>query len=186
MYVKKILTILYSVFISQKFRECGRGFRIHFPSILNCPSRIKIGADVTIGTHCWLNCTHASQEEIALEVGDGCHIGRFVHINAWEKVVLEPNVLLADRVHISDMSHVYSDPVVPVMNQGTEFRKPVIVKSGAWIGIGAVILPGVTIGRNAVIGANAVLTRDVPDYHSAMGVPASIFRPLSPGEHSSP
>lgn len=179
MYIKKIFTILYSLVLRQKFHDCGRGFRIHFPSILNCPSRMKIGANVTIGTHCWLNCNDVSKDTIALDIGDGCHIGRFVQINAWESVILENNVLISDRVHISDVSHIFSDPTLPVMKQGAEFKGPVLIKSGAWIGIGAILLPGIIIGRNAVIGANAVVTQDVPDHHAAMGVPASIFKSLS-------
>jgi maltose O-acetyltransferase len=98
-----------------------------------------------------------------------------VHINAYEKVILEDYVLIAERVHISDCSHLFTDEQVPVMHQGAEFQGEVIIHRGAWIGSGAVILPGVKIGRGAVVGANAVVTKSVPDNYVARGVPARVF-----------
>lgn len=61
------------------------------------------------------------------------------------------------------------------MDQGANFIAPVLIKRGAWIGSGAVILPGVTVGRNSIVGANAVVISDIPDNHIAVGVPAKIL-----------
>jgi acetyltransferase-like isoleucine patch superfamily enzyme len=54
--------------------------------------------------------------------------------------------------------------------------KPIVIKDGAHIGIGAIIMPGVTIGKGAVIGAGSVVTRDIPDYCVAAGVPAKVIK----------
>ena len=172
----KVFTILYTFYIKQKFHSCGKNCRIHFPVMLHNPHKIRIGNNVSIGCHCWLNCIEdPKKNEIAFKIGNGCQIGRFAHINAYREVELEDYVLIAERVHISDATHHYQDSKVPIIAQGAGFVGAVKIKCGAWIGSGAVILPGVTIGRNAVVGANAVVTKDVPDNHVAVGVPAKIF-----------
>ena len=58
--------------------------------------------------------------------------------------------------------------------------RPIVIKDGAWIGAGATILPGVTIGRSAIIGAASVVTHDVGDYEVAVGSPARIIKKLDP------
>src|SRR5690606_34305695 len=107
-----------------------------------------------------------------LIIKSGTSIGRFAHINAWRSVIIEENVLIADRVFISDADHVVKDPGFPIIHQGDYFKGPVRLKQGCWIGIGAVILPGVTIGRNAIVGANTVVRKDVPDHTVVSGNPA--------------
>ncbi len=180
--VYKVLVILFSYLTKHKFYSCGSNFRIHFPAIINSPQRIEIGYNVTIACHSLLNCVENSKNEVALRIGDGCSFGRFVHINAYEKVVLEDYVLVGERVHISDASHIYSDSQIPIIQQGAAYLGAVVIKKGVWIGSGAVILPNVTIGRNAVVGANAVVASDVPDNHVARGVPARMFKKLEKDE----
>jgi acetyltransferase-like isoleucine patch superfamily enzyme len=172
---RKVALLLYSALLRRRFQACGRGVRIHPPIIVNAPERIRVGNDVSIFAHCWLNSIDDGTSQVALSIGDGCSIGRFGHINAYEDVVLEDHVLIADRVHISDCSHEFEDDDVPVIRQGASFKGAVRIGRGAWIGTGAVIVPGVTVGRNAIVGANAVVTCDVPDNHIAVGVPARVM-----------
>ena len=87
--------------------------------------------------------------------------------------------MIADRVFIGDADHSYMDPEAPIRRQGDSFQGAVRLEDGCWIGIGAVILPGVTIGNNAVVGANAVVTKSVPARAIVVGVPAKIIRQLS-------
>ena len=171
-FVEKIRTIIYSYIISLAFKSCGKKFRIHYPSIICYSKSIEIGENVTIANNAWLNCKINPARRATLTIGKGTWIGRFVHINAFEKVIIEDNVLIADRVHISDTTHDYKDLDVPISKQGESIGGRVLIKSGSWLGVGCVILPGVTIGRNAVVGANAVVTKDVPDNYVARGVPA--------------
>lgn len=117
----------------------------------------------------------------------GFRIGRDVYI-ADEFMVVEEladrdNVTLGDRVSIAPRvtlvtsSHPNNSrirPVAPVQ------RGPVVIESDAWIGAGAVILPGVTVGRGAIVGANAVVTADVPPLHVVVGQPAKTVQVLTP------
>lgn len=171
----KILTIIHSFLIGRKLKHCGHGFRIYFPAMIMNPREISIGDNVSVACHSWLNCIGPSSEKPALRIGNGCYIGRFAHINAFNDVTIEDHVLMADRIHISDCSHMFSDPEIPIMHQEEKFLGKVLIKRGAWIGCGAVILPGVTVGKNAVVAANAVVTKNVPDDHVARGNPAQVF-----------
>jgi len=106
-----------------------------------------------------------------------------VHINAWQNVSIGNDILIGERVTITDADHVFHDPNIPIRLQGDSFFGNVTLLDGCWIGSGAVIMPGVTIGRNSVVGANAVVTRDVPDRSVVGGVPAKIIRFLDDQTH---
>jgi acetyltransferase-like isoleucine patch superfamily enzyme len=124
-----------------------------------------------IREHAWLNTKGRRKDgKPALVIGSGSYIGRFVHINAWFEVIIEPKVMIADRVHISDAQHHFGDRGAPIISQGDYYKAPVRLCSGCWIGIGAVILPGVTIGRNAIVAPNTVVRKDVPDENVVSGI----------------
>lgn len=171
----------YGRYLGRSFAAFGRGAQINYPALINSPASIEVGARVWIREHAWLNCVAGSTPGPRLVIGEGSYLGRFVHINAYESVVIESSVLISDRVFISDVHHEWRNPDVPIIEQGVTAPRPVRLKTGCWIGIGAVIMPGVTIGRNAIVGANAVVTRDVPDHMVALGVPArvSVLTPKS-------
>ena len=75
-------------------------------------------------------------------------------------ITLEDDVLLGLNVSIFSSTHNFEDPTIPIKDQGY-VCKPVLLKKGCWIGANVVILPGVTIGQNAVVGANSVVTKDI-------------------------
>jgi len=171
---------VYTLMMRPRFRRIGRSTSIAPPMNVRNPQNIEIGDDVTILEHSSLNVHDLrSDGKPTLTIGDGVKIGRFVHINAWQDVVIEPYVLITHRVLIGDETHVFLNREVPIMSQGGAFGGAVLLKSGCWIGTGAAIMPGVTVGRNAVIGANAVVTHDIPDFCVAAGVPARVIRRVS-------
>lgn len=91
-------------------------------------------------------------------------------------ITIADDVLLGAGVHIYAGNHRFDRPDIPIINQGFQQPCPVLIQEGAWIGAATVILPGVTIGRNAVVGAGSVVTRDVPAATVAAGNPARILR----------
>ena len=176
---RQILAIIYSHILSSQFNFWGHGSIIGRGAILTGSKLIQVGCNVRIGDFAWLNARDdEAMRGVTLTIGDGTCIGRLVQINAWQSVIIGRNVLIADRVFISDADHIFSDVNTPILLQGDSFLGPVILKDGCWVGIGAVILPGVTIGRNSVVAANAVVTRDVPDYAVVAGVPAKLVKTL--------
>lgn len=171
--------LIYTYFNKFRFAKWGK-FSIIEPSAkLNFPYLIEVGSNVRISEHAWLNAKDDRNDGCpTLEIGDGTFIGRFVHINSWQKVIIEKNVLIADRVFISDADHRFFDLEIPIITQGDYFKGSVRLREGCWIGIGSVILPGVTIGKNAVVAANTVVRKDVPDFSVVSGNPAVILRYL--------
>ena len=175
----KILSYSYSHIVSYQFDLWGKGSRLGRGAKLIGPNLIQVGCNVLIGELAWLNAKDDRGDgEVTLTISDNVYIGRLVQINAWQSVTIKKNVLIADRVFISDADHNYIDTSTPIPFQGDSFQGAVTLCEGCWIGIGAVILPGVTIGRNAVVAANAVVTKSVPDYAIVGGVPAKIIKQL--------
>lgn len=104
---------------------------------------------------------------------DDCHIG------AVNRVELHDNVMLASKVYISDHAHgstELDDLLVPPHRRTVWSKGPVIIEADVWIGESVAVLPGVRIGRGSVIGANSVVTRDIPPYSIAAGVPARVLK----------
>jgi len=176
-FYKKAIVRIISYILSSQFFAWGKGSRIGVGAKLSNPILISVGCNVLIGEFAWLNAKdNGGCGDVTLRIGSGTSIGRFVQINAWKNVSIGNNVLIADRVFISDADHNYKDYFLPIILQGDSFFGEVTLSEGCWIGIGAVILPGVTIGKNAVVAANAVVTRSVPDYAVVGGVPAKLIK----------
>jgi acetyltransferase-like isoleucine patch superfamily enzyme len=112
----------------------------------------------------------------SLIIGDDVTIGSEFCVSCIDSVRIGNKVLMADRVFIGDCYHDFRDVTVPIIDQPMRATGPVVIEDGAFIGINAVILPGVTIGRNAVVGASAVVTKDVPSYTVVAGNPARVIR----------
>lgn len=91
-------------------------------------------------------------------------------------ITIEDDVLIGSGVHIYTANHRFSDPSVPIAEQGHSEPSNVIIQKGAWIGAGAIILPGVNIGSGAVIGAGSIVTAAVPNNCVAAGNPARVLR----------
>lgn len=108
-------------------------------------------------------------------IGSGCSIGHFNEIYATKSIVIEDNVLTADRVYISDNLHGYENPEIPVIKQPIKQNGTVRIGEGSWLGAGACVI-GANIGKHCVIGANAVVTHDIPDYSVAVGIPAKVIK----------
>lgn len=136
-------------------------------------------------------------KEMFSEIGEDCYIetpfranwgGKFVHLG--DKVYANHNLTLVDDTHIYIGSHTLIGPNViiataghPVLPQLREkeyqFNMPVHIGKNCWIGAGAIILPGITIGDNSVIGAGSVVTKDIPDNVVAVGNPCKVLRKIS-------
>ncbi|HEY5669101.1 MAG TPA: sugar O-acetyltransferase [Anaerolineales bacterium] len=124
-------------------------------SIIEPPFYCSYGHNTHIGDHTYLNfmCTILDNNEV--RIGDYVMIG--------------PVVQIYTAAH-----HLQAEP----RNQGLEVAKPIVIEDNVWIGGGAIILPGVSIGRNAVVGAGAVVTRSVPANTVVAGNPARVIREI--------
>ena len=110
-----------------------------------------------------------------ITIGAGTVLNEGCIIAALERVEIGANCLLAPRVYILDVDHVFERSDIPITEQGYNVA-PVVIGDGVWIGTQAVICKGVSIGHGAVIGANSVVTRDIPAMAVAAGLPAKVIR----------
>jgi acetyltransferase-like isoleucine patch superfamily enzyme len=163
------------------FGQIGRRSKILNPMRLKNVENIFLGDHVIINKHAFLLTARLSNgERPRITIGDGCVIGHVNHITAVNDVAIGPNVLTADRVHISDNSHSFADPATAIIDQPIVSKGRVRIGEGSWIGENASVL-SCSIGRNCVIGSNAVVLSDIPDYSVAVGAPARVVRRFNPG-----
>ncbi|RUR12111.1 acyltransferase [Legionella sp. km772] len=142
---------------TKKFKYFHSSASFRYGAYAICCSKISIGANVTIrpGTMLFAD---------PREGGAG--------------ITIEDNVLIGSGVHMYVNNHCFDDKNLPISQQGWYPSKPIFVKEGSWIGANAVILPGVVIGKNSVVGAGSVVTKDVPDFCVVAGVPARVIKEL--------
>ena len=159
-----------------KFKNFGFGAVIHSPLKIEGAKNIIIGKAVIVSYKAWLAAVPLTgSDDCILEIGDGTTIGNFNHIYATSSVILGKKVLTADKVYISDNLHGYERIDLPIMDQPVKQNKRVSIGDGTWIGENVCIL-GSVIGKNCVVGANAVVTKDIPDFSVAVGNPAKIIK----------
>lgn len=139
------------------------------------PGGIHVGAFVKIGRHAVLEAL-VPERGVTLRIGDAAYLGHLCRITAVTEVVIGEEAMLADRVYVSDTGHVYEDVTQPIKRQGLRDGRRVEIGRGAWVGIGAAIVGNVRIGEGAVVGANSVVTQDVPDFTVVAGNPAQVVR----------
>ena len=166
----------YAILYKLRFRRFGWRSTVRSPLHLIGCRNIAVGNRVTVAYKAWLQALPLTGADVcSLELQDGVTIGNFNHIIATQKVVLEKNVLTADSVYISDNFHGFEDIHVPIQNQPIVQCGEVVIGEDSWLGEHVCVL-GVHIGKHCVIGANSVVTKDIPDYCVAVGAPARIIK----------
>lgn len=137
--------------LKEMFAEIGENCYVETPFHANFG-----GKKVHFGNHVYANFNLTLVDDEAIFVGDNVKFG--------------PNVVVSTAAH----------PILPVLRtQAYQYNLPVHIESGVWIGAGAIILPGITIGENSVIGAGSVVTRDIPANVVAVGNPCRVMREIN-------
>ena len=163
------------------FGAIGKNSKLIMPMRLKNVGNVFIHDDVIINKFAFIITVQASgAAKPSLVVDSGSIIGHFNHIASVNSVYIGKNVLTADKVYISDHNHQYADISKPVMDQGIYSNGIVSIGDGSWIGENVCIVSA-KIGRNCVVAANSVVTKDIPDYSVAAGIPASVIKKYDPG-----
>ncbi|WP_133739451.1 acyltransferase [Actinorugispora endophytica] len=177
--------IRYGSRAAARFAAYGEGTSIAFPpATIFGEAWIEIGAHTLLGGDITLTAGFVPGLDLGPEplirIGGGCAIGRGSHVVAHKSIVVGDHVFMGPYVYITDQNHVYTDPETPVGGQWPT-DDPVRVGSGTWIGANAVILPGVTLGRNCVVAASSVVRPgEYPDHSVIAGVPGRVVRRYDP------
>jgi acetyltransferase-like isoleucine patch superfamily enzyme len=164
----------------RRFGAFGRGSIICFPfnTIFN-ERFIRIGEDTMIGPGVTLSAGMVPGQEClsdpVVRIGDRCLIGKGSGIVGHFSIEIGDDVWTGHNVYITDQNHGYEDVDQPISRQ-TMPERPVVIGDGSWLGYGTAVLPGSMIGRHVVVGANSVVTGDLPDFSVAVGIPARVVR----------
>lgn len=147
---------------------------------INNPRAVAIGSGVTICDQFILADLCPNQGEVPkIIIDDGCIILYRFQCNAAQSVRIGRNVLIASNVLVTDSDHVIEPGGIPVTRNGRFITQPVFIEDNCWIGQNAVILKGVMIGCDSIVGANSVVTHDVPSHSVVGGNPACIIKRLN-------
>jgi acetyltransferase-like isoleucine patch superfamily enzyme len=169
------IAVFRGICISVRF--FGRSVNAHSSAWISLRSLIRVnGGSITIGRNCEIHpysmlLTHGGE----IRIGDNCSVNPFTIIYGCGGAHIGNNVRIAAHVIIVPENHNPGTDTVPLRLSGTT-RKGIRIEDNVWIGAGAKILDGVSVGRNAVVGANSVVTRSVPANVTVAGVPARVLK----------
>ena len=158
--------------------SAGRRWRTDGMVFLGPKLQLQIGrtGQIRFGRFAWIGSgTKIRCHEGVVEIGAKTVMGQDCTISAYQRVAIGEQCVIADRTMFIDFDHVVTDVEEPIRQQGI-YKRDVVIGSNVWIGYGAQILRGVTIGDNAIIGASSVVTRDIPANAVAAGTPARVVR----------
>jgi acetyltransferase-like isoleucine patch superfamily enzyme len=143
---------------------------------------LYLGDNTAIGRYAFFvlgSENHGVKDKPQFIIGNNVHVGHDFFVGCQKRIIIENNVLISSRVFMSDSIHDYRNINRPVLDQPMTAGEAVTIKENAFIGVNACILPGVCVGKNSVVAAGAVVTKNVPPYSVVAGNPAVVIKRYS-------
>ena len=166
-------------FRSKGVLRIGKRSYIHSTVQILGRSNVAIGDNTCIGESSWLNVNHRNENEISIDIGSNCFIGRGNFFSSGNKINIGDYCLTTIGCKFICSTHYINDPLLPYITTGTTFDQSISVGPNCFFGSGATVLGNVTIGHGSVIGANAVVLQDIPSFSIVVGNPAKVIRRYS-------
>ncbi|MDB9526591.1 acyltransferase [Oscillatoria sp. CS-180] len=182
-------------FFKSLFRQFGSGVILGQSVVLRHPNRISLGDRVAIDDGVLLDASGAGDAGLvfgndvivsrncvvqgktgSVKLGAKVDIGCNVILSSGNGIIVGNSVLIAGNCYIGGGRYITDRTDIPMMEQGVYSKGPVVIEDDVWLGAGATVLDGVRIGRGSVIGAGALVTKDLPEYSVAIGVPAKVVK----------
>jgi acetyltransferase-like isoleucine patch superfamily enzyme len=158
-------------FSAEQLKRCGPDCVFEAGALVFHPETIELGRNVYVGHHAILKGYYQNW----MRIGDETWIGQQAFLHSAGGIEIGARVGIGPGVRIITSSHAEAGRELPILDSPIELA-PVVIEDDCDLGVGAIILPGVRIGKGAQIGAGAVVTADIPPYSVAMGVPAKVMR----------
>lgn len=182
--IPRVLSRLNTYWLSHTYPFCslGKNFYAHYSSDIRRPivRHIKIGNDVSIDRDVWLNIPFIPETSApAIILEDGVKIGRRVMFSAKNRIHVGRDTVFGPSVLLMDHNHAFEDVSNAIGLQGVTEGGTIRIEQGCWLGFGAAVVCSkgeLVIGRNSVIGANAMVTRSIPPYSVVAGNPARVVK----------
>jgi acetyltransferase-like isoleucine patch superfamily enzyme len=174
-----------------QFANKPRNLRIELPRRVSNAEAIHVGNNVTIGPNSLLVAQTSYPSSVmqhperpvplqhfqpCIRIGHRVTATGMLTLSAMKSVTIEDDVMFGSNVFISDGMHGFQNASTPYKYQPMWRIAPVVIKRGCWIGQNAMIMPGVTIGEFSIIGANSVVTKNIPPRCIAAGTPARLIK----------
>jgi len=174
-----------------RFANTPHNLTIQFPRRIHGAEHISVGDDVFLGPNTLLNAitqyprsvmtserhaTAPTRYQPRIEIGNHVSATAGLQLAAVEHICIEDDVMFASNVNITDALHGFEDADIPYKYQPLFRIAPIRIGRGSWIGQNVVILPGVTIGEQCIIGANSTVTKSIPARSIAFGNPARVHK----------
>ena len=140
--------------------------------------RLEVGPHTLFEPHVWVTISDAGR----VRIGEGCFLNIGVMVASVELVEIGDHCMFANGCFVTDGNHRFDDPDKPVPWQGFTSKGPTRIGDNVWCGANVVVTSGVSVGERSVIGANSVVTQDLPPLSIAAGVPAKVLREVRYGE----
>jgi acetyltransferase-like isoleucine patch superfamily enzyme len=137
--------------------------------------RARIAPWVLVESGCWFALY---PETAAISIGEGTIVNLGCMIAAAERIEIGSHCMFANHCFLTDADHRFEDPELPITWQGMNPKGPITIGDNCWFGTNCVVTGGVTIGERTVVGANSVVTKDLPPRVIAAGAPAKVIREI--------
>jgi acetyltransferase-like isoleucine patch superfamily enzyme len=138
--------------------------------------RLEIGRHALLEPDVWITAPAPAR----VRIGAGTFLNLGVMVAALDRVEIGAHCMLANGCVVTDADHRFDDPSRPVTWQGFTSKGPTRIGDNVWLGAHVVVTSGVTVGERCVVGANSVVTRDLPPFSLAAGAPARVLRRIEP------
>jgi acetyltransferase-like isoleucine patch superfamily enzyme len=136
--------------------------------------RLQVGEHTLFEPGVWITAPGSAR----IVIGEGCFLNLGVMVAAHELVEIGDHCMFANGCFVTDGNHRFDDQTQPITWQGFTTKGPTRIGDNVWCGANVVVTSGVTIGRRSVIGANSVVTTDIPEFSIAAGAPAKVLRTI--------
>ena len=175
-FLKRSVNFLSTLYHKPRMGSLGANSRINLPTWIKGHQSIYLGRNVHVWRFSRLTAINARPGQRVITISDDCIIHPSIHISAASSVHIGCSVLIAANCYITDHDHMWHDIDTPAIRNDCVIAQQVRICDEVWIGEKVVILKGVTIGANSVIGSGSVVTKSIPPFSVAVGNPARVIR----------
>lgn len=153
--------------------HCGQGTHVGRGTQISKFGKISVGRRSVIGEYSWLNNNSANA---VISIGNFCLLGRRNFLNAGASISIGDYTLTGPECMFLGSDHHWRDPMKPYIMSGSSSDQKISIGPNVWLGAGVKVMKGVSIGHGSVIGANALVTSDIPPFSLAYGAPAKVVK----------